>query len=279
MRVISGEQADMYSSNMIFPSRNAGRGHQKNQFMSPCFPRKFQLCSRKPTAKGVKTTCKIWPTVFIQPLSISLRAHQEQGKLLCRLHFCGISCFSGEERNFLSFVYVKLANIRGTGNRTRDLSPRKLKITKITPYLFWCRLAKGHSHLRTEVWFISTSVTFNINCSWVQWQDQPSSWWCFCLRGEQAPSIPLPTFHAGNSWELPSFHAGNSWEPKDRHFSSASQWLLRSGPLNHRKWLTKPESTHYRAAHGCRAPSYLQVHWKDFRHLYIEELQLSWLNH
>lgn len=73
--------ADMYSSNMISSSINEGRGHQRNQFMPPYFPWKFQLHSRKPKAKGVKTTCKIWPTVFIQPLSISLRAHQEQGKL------------------------------------------------------------------------------------------------------------------------------------------------------------------------------------------------------
>lgn len=119
--------ADMYSCNMIFPSTNAERGHQRNQFMAPRFPRKLQLCSRKPRAKRVKTTCKIWPTVFIQPLSISLRAHQEKGKLLCILHFCEISCFCGEERNFLSFVYIKPANITGTGGRVpRGLSPRKL---------------------------------------------------------------------------------------------------------------------------------------------------------
>lgn len=110
--------ADMYSSNMIFPYINAGRGHQRNAFMPLCFSRKFQLCSRKPTAKGVKTTCKTWPTVFIQPLTISLRAHREQGKLLRWLHFCEISCFCGEERNFLTFVYVMLENITGTGSRS-----------------------------------------------------------------------------------------------------------------------------------------------------------------
>lgn len=37
-------------------------------------PRKFQLCSRWPFTNGVKTTCKIWPTVLILSLSMSLKS-------------------------------------------------------------------------------------------------------------------------------------------------------------------------------------------------------------
>lgn len=111
--------AEMYSSSMIYPYIKAGRGHQRNQFMSKLpISKEVSAVFKTAFVKGAKMTCKIWPTVWIQPLSISLNNTRGTQQTVTQTTLLWNFMLLRRERNFLSFVYVKPANITGTGSRS-----------------------------------------------------------------------------------------------------------------------------------------------------------------
>lgn len=80
---------------------------------------------------------------------------------------------------------------------------------------------------------------------------------------------------------LATFHTGNRWETEQTfwsHFSSARQQLPMKEYLNHRRWVRKPESAHYTAAHGCRPlPRGLQHNREDFRASISWKTAIDWM--
>lgn len=173
----------MYSSSMTFPYIKARRGNQINQFIPklPIFQRSFSCVQDR-----VKIICK---NLTHSPDTASqhrFKEHMRKAGNCYTDRTCVKFHAFAEKRGIFSvlFMFNQQTSQELAAGVPEDLSPRKLnlKYLKITPYLFWCKLAKGHSYLRTEVWCISTSVTFNINHSCVQWQQQPSSWYHFCSQ-------------------------------------------------------------------------------------------------
>lgn len=122
--------ADMYSRSMMYPYIKAARGHQRNQLM-PNLPISKEVSSVFKTAfaKEVKMICKIWPTVLIQPLNISLNNTWGTQQTVTQTTLLWNFMLLWRERNFLSFVYVKPANITGlAAGVPKGLSPRKLNL-------------------------------------------------------------------------------------------------------------------------------------------------------